>query len=315
MQATAWAGLTRRMSAGMGPTRRAERGRVVARKPWRKGYVMDNVQRFESMPDRSREIFTLVRAREVQDDGTIVTMRHGETAIEAISRHARITGRQSTRLYREHVPTIFNAGFWDIDPPRIMLANFEARQAWQHKHGRPLASPHIETPAEFDPKAVFDETIGAMVGRSELASASGARAVVRPSSDRRRAVVEPSSDRRREANPTESFEADAKKAENPSRSRSASKEARVNLKAIGGEGRSPAGSKAAGADDPSGSDGAEVVDLKTGEVIDPDDFRDQTPEERERQHAELLPEAPPPDEAVKAAALFNDHDVEDEGAL
>jgi hypothetical protein len=274
---------------------------------------MDNVQRYEAMASTARGITGQILQREIQDDGTIVEMRHGETAIAALRRHARIIRSNDVRAWQTHAPDPFRRGFFYLDPPRIVVANFEARQAWQHKRG-PLAPPYVETPAEFDPVAVFDETIGAMVSPAELAPSDGSTNSRRAADAQLASSWRPAGDQPTEPNPTESFGADAKNGENPSRSRSASKEARVNLKAIGGEGRSPAGSKAAraAADDPSGSDGGEVVDLKTGEVIDPDDFRDPTPEEREREHAELLPDEVTPEEAEEAAGIF---DVEDEEAL
>jgi len=127
---------------------------------------MDNVDRFEKLSATAQGIRGIIIQREIKDDGTIVEMRHGETAIAALRRHARIRGRHDVRRWQEHAPALFRQGLVYIDGARIKLANFEALQSWQHKRG-PVPSFYVETLGEFDPIAVFDESIGAMV--SELA--------------------------------------------------------------------------------------------------------------------------------------------------
>lgn len=270
--------------------------RCVVGNVWRKacGYVMDNIDRFEALSPNARGIRGEILQREIQNDGTIVVMRHGETAIAALRRHARIVGRHDVRRWQTDAPDLFDRGFFYLHPPRVKFANFEALQAWQHKRG-PKPPPYIETPDEFDPIAVFDETIGAMVDRADLAPRRAKSTSQRPVDDQSATSQRPVDDQSTEANPTEPFGADANKRETPSSSSSASKEARVNMHArgtpSGPSGRQQAARSAEstppGDGDP--SDG-ERIDEHTGELID-------------LEHERARRAAPEPSEVIEAERL------------
>ena len=231
-------------------------------------------QSLKSLDQQAREIFHHLHAEEVEEDGTIALMRDGEPPHLAIIRAADVHDERSKRRWRREVPKLLAGGFLVVEDDRVKLANWEARSEWGNraKPGEPSKKKGPVPPPCVGPDGD-------------------------PTTTRQRPDDDPTATRPRHPNTPNATESHGAAQRNGSGLLGS---ARIGTE-VGG-----VSNEGSPGDGPPGSDGAEVRDIATGEVIDPADFYDPPPEERERLAAELPPDAVTPDVTVEAAALFDD---------
>jgi hypothetical protein len=231
---------------------------------------VEHPAKFRKMSWSTRQIYLALHGYPIEPDGTVAEMQPGESPHAAITKALGVTAKNERRPFKNAIEELLAEGFLFVDGDRVMFPNWEARKVWRG---------------------------------GEIPSPVGAR--LEPNGNRPGTKLEPAGNQpgTKTEHPTEANPAES----NGAKKRNAFEPLGQANTVQGGRGIEGGGSPG---DAPASSDGAEVVDLKTGEVIDPADFYDPPPEERERLAAELPPEAPTPDEADEAAGLF---DVE-EGA-
>jgi hypothetical protein len=260
-------------------------GCVVRNDAWNKLFVKDLPPEWALLSFQAKMIFVFLHSFPVQPDGTLALRRPGEAAHDAITRAIGVPPKNSRRPFRDAVADLARLGFLVVEIDRVRFHNWEARRTWR---GGKVPTPCADV---VDPQ---NDTVAADPSRTHRVPTAD------PSRTHRVSNAHPNGANLAESNGAEN--------RNPFEPLS---QAKTSQGSKGVRREVPPGGTGTG-DNPAGSDGPEVVDLNTGEIIDPADFRDPTPDERERLAAGLPPSAPTPDEADEAAGLF---DVEERAAF
>jgi hypothetical protein len=259
---------------------------------------------FEQLSYDAQAFFFYTRGHHIEPDGTIAVVKRNEKIYQAVARTYGIEAR-SRRRFDGIVTELFACGFIMLVGDRVVVPHWEEQRSWRKGPPPPMR-------CEPDPATltrVAHESATTLLDHFSITSPTLVGDLSETSQNF--SDTSPESTSRNHSTP---FGQSGSKPVGWARIGSATQSPPLNLKARGGEGSGAAeGSQGSEVTDPSGSDGAPVVDVETGEVIDPDDFYDPPLGERERQHAELPPDEVTPEEADEAAELFDD--VEEEGAL
>jgi hypothetical protein len=245
---------------------------------------------FDQLSYDAQAFYLFVLGHPIAPDGTIAVLKHREKIYRGVTRTWAIAPRERRRFDRI-VTELFASGFFTLHGDRVVVPHWHEQQAWRKGPPPPMrCEPERPTLARL-----ARESSTTLLDHFSDTSPT----LLDDSSDTSRSLLDDSS---------------SATSRNHSAPSGQSGSQLVGSARIGWE--SPTGAPPAGVGDDTAGDNhasngrAKVVDLSTGEIIDPDDFYDPPPEERERQAATIPHEGPTPDEADEAAGLF---DVE-EGA-